>query len=351
MANNNFIPHLHAFRGFAVLNIVGAHCWSFMIFWTGNLSSDAIKWLFWLTETIFHGSTLYFAIISGLLFSKVLKNRSWSAFYKSKIYHVVLPYMLITLSLTAYYWQYFVQSPEVNDSITDFVYITFNNIFTGSGSIHFWYIPVLIVMFVCTPILSWLQQKSNVIIWLLILLPLVVSRSPFPDFLKPQSFIFFIGAYVAGMAIGKSFEVVKNWVATNLKLIQVVAVSASIAVYLTYLYGYQPEGLYSVRQTLIYLQKIAVCLLVLHWFSVEEPRLPQWLFTLGNYAFAIFFLHVVFIDIVIQLVRDTLASSRTVELIALFGGFNFIAAILGSIFIAAIIQRLSGKHSRKIIGV
>jgi len=349
--SNSFIAHLHAFRGFAILNVVGAHCWSFMIFWTGDLSSEAIKWLFWFTETIFHGSTIYFAIISGLLFSKILKSRGQSAFYKSKFYNVLLPYVLVTLVLTAYYWPYFLQNPEINNTLTDFIRVASNNIFTGSGAIHFWYIPVLTVMFLITFLLSWLQQNSNKATWLLMLFPLVISRSPFPDFLKPQSFVFFIGAYVVGIAMGRHYDRVKQWLSNNLKAVFLVAITTSVTIYLTYSNGYEPEGFYSVRQSLIYLQKIAISLLVLHWFSAKEQHLPQWLSTLGNYAFAIFFLHVVFIDLIIQSVRGVLASSRTVELIALFGSFNFIAGILGSILVAAIVKQLLGKYSRKIVGV
>ena len=182
-------------------------------------------------------------------------------------------------------------------------------------------------------------------------MPLVISRSPFPDFLKPQSFVFFIGAYTLGMAMGSQYDKVRRWLVNNIKLVFAVALITSVTVYLTYAFSYQPEGFYSLRQTLIYVQKVALCLLVLHWFANKEQQLPNWLFTLGSYAFAIFFLHVIFIDIVIRTVRGVLENDRTAESIALSGGLNFIAGILGSILVAAIIKQLFGQHSRKVIGV
>lgn len=352
MANNTgYIPHLHAFRGFAIINIVAAHCWSFMIFWTGNLSSEAITWLFWLTETLFHGSTLYFAILSGLLYSKVLHRMPWRRFYQNKVNYVLLPYIAVTLTFTAVYWPFFLQQPAVEDSFSGYVGVASKNLITGNAGIHFWYIPVLIAIFLATPLLSLLQRNTKYGIWLVALIPLLVSRSPFPDFLKPQSFVFFIGAYALGMAIGANYERVQLWLGNQLKLLSVVAFIASIGVLLTYVLDYQQQGMFSLRQSLIYVQKTTICLLVLHWFARKENTLPNWLSTLGTYAFAIFFLHVVFIDFVIQAVRETLAESRTVELIGLFGSLNLLVGVLGSVFIAAVMRWLLKKHSRHVLGV
>ncbi|WP_286267671.1 acyltransferase family protein [Thalassotalea atypica] len=346
----SYLHHLHAFRGFAILNVVGAHAWSFMIFWTGDLSSEGISRLFWLTETIFHGSTVYFALISGLLFSKILETRGWQAFFTSKFTNVVIPYIIISLFLTWHYWQYLVQDPVLNISLKDYLIVVWSNLISGKASIHFWYIPVLMVMFLVTPLLAWIQKHSIIAMNLIALLPLVISRSPFPDFLKPQTFIFFIGAYVLGMVVGQHYEQFKLFVAKYQRWLLVLVLLTSFVLFSLYLYGYQAEGFYSVRQTLVYLQKTAICALALYWLSQREDKLPNWLLNLGSYAFAIFFLHVIFIDLVIQSSRDIVAASRTVELIALLGSLNFVAAIVGSMLIALIVKRIFARHARKIVG-
>ena len=239
-----FIPHIHAFRGFAIISIVAAHCWSFMIFWTGELTSPAIKNLFWFTETLFHGSTIYFAVISGLLFSLVLRRQSWPLFFKNKLLNVLLPYAIVTLALTAYYWQFFIQNPAINDTSTDFFKTVALNLFSGRGALHFWYIPLLVVMFVLTPLFVWLQKRFSIGIWILMLLPLLVSRSPFPDFLQPQSFVFFIGAYVIGIALGSHYKAVLQWLENNSVLTIFVVILSSVGVFLTYSYSYEPSGIY-----------------------------------------------------------------------------------------------------------
>jgi len=350
ITSTSYIKHLHAFRGFAILNVVGAHAWSFMIFWTGGLTAPGLDWLFWSAETIFHGSTLYFAIISGLLFTLVLKTKSWQQFFKSKFTNVLMPYIVITMLITAYYWQYILQRPEVNNTLVDYLKIALMNLLNGKADIHLWYILVLLVMFVVTPILYRIQLRLPVVAYFLAATPLVISRSPFPDFLMPQSFIYFIGAYLLGMLIGEHYDKVKSLITRYKFWLIGITVLSSFSLFLLYVYNYKPGTFYSMRQTLVYIQKVAICLLVLGWLAERETRMPKWLNTLGNYAFSIFFLHVIFIGLVINAVRPVLEDSRTIEFVALFGGANFFAAIIGSILVAKVVQLIFGRHARKLVG-
>lgn len=349
--SSSYIKHLHAFRGFAILNVVGAHAWSFMIFWTGGLTPESLNGLFWFTETLFHGSTLYFAIISGLLFSQVLERRGWSVFYQSKFTNVVMPYVVISLLLTAFYWQYLVQNPNVNNNFLGYMEQSIRHMLTGKADIHFWYIPVLLSLFLITPALAWLVNRALPLAIVVALLPLIISRSPFPDFIKPQTFVYFIGAYTLGMMMGKYYKQVMSRVKRYTWSLAILMLAVSIAMYMLYVFQYQTDGIYSLRQTLVYIQKVSMSLLVLYWFSAYEGRLPQWLMGLGTYAFAIFFLHVIFIGFVINAVRPILASIRTVEMITLFGAMNFVVGIIGSVLTAYLIRKCLGNHSRKLVGV
>ncbi len=341
-----YIRHLHAFRGFAILNIVGAHAWSFMIFWTGSLDSTALKGIFYTTETLFHGATLYFAIISGLLFSRVLQDRGWHAFFKSKTVNVLFPYVLLSLAFTALFWQF---AAERNTN-AGFPETLADNLVSGGAAIQFWYMPVLFVLFALTPLLARIQRSAPWLFWLLILAPLVVSRSAFPDFLRPQSFVYFTGAYALGMWLGSHYERVQTWLTEHLKWLALAAIVTTAALFGLYLIDYRPEGFYSVRQTLVYVQKVAICLLVLHWFSIREARLPGWLFVLGSYAFAIYFLHVEFMALAIDTWRPWLETARPASLIGLFGTLNFVAAIAGSLLLAFVVKKIAGRHSRKLVG-
>ena len=350
MHKPSFLPHLHAFRGFAILSIVGAHAWSFMIFWTGSLDSTGLKGLFYTTETLFHGSTLFFAIISGLLFNKVLHVRGWKKFFSNKLSNVVLPYVVMTVVTTAAYWQYYIQTAEQDGNEANFLHSILNNLLMGQASIHFWYIPVLLVLFALTPVFQAIQRKIPWAIWILVLLPLIVSRSPFPDFIKIQSFVYFSGAYVLGMYLGTNYEQAMRWLTRRSRWIALVAALTSTVIFLQYASGYQPGELFSSRQTLFYIQKIALCLLVIHWFSHVEETLPKWLFVLGDYSFAIYFLHVNFIVLVIHLATPALEAGRSMGLIAGFGTLAYLAAISGSVLVTKLIKLIAGRHTRKLVG-
>lgn len=345
-----YYPYLHAFRGFAILSIVGAHAWSFMIFWTGNLDSEGLQWLFYATESLFHGGTLYFAIISGLLFNKVLSARGWRAFFTGKLLNVCLPYVLMTLLMTYLYWDYYLQDATAKGTNISYLGSVFKNLYGGSASIHFWYIPVLLVLFLLTPIFHAIQYRSRWLMLILFLLPLLVSRSPFPDFLKLQSFVYFAGAYVGGMMLGQHLERVHDVVSKQFMLLAFSLFCVTTVILLQYYWSYQPGAFFSSRQSLIYVQKILICLLVLDSFKRRESQLPQWLALLGTYAFAIYFLHVEFIGLIIMNIQPYIQEYRTAGFIGALGVINLTAGVAGSLLVGLMIKQILGKHSRKLIG-
>lgn len=345
----NFLAHLHALRGIAIVTILGAHAWSFIIFWTGSLNDD-IKPLFQFTESLFHGSTLYFALISGVLFSKVLSTKRWRTFYQSKFTNVVLPYLVMTVFYTLLYWQGTARYLEENGQEPDLLLTLLSNFGTAGSAIHFWYIPVLLFLFAMTPLLWGLLQQRR---WTLVILaaaPLVISRSTFPNFLEPQSFIYFLGAYSLGMLIGKHLEELTVWTRNHRILLFIVSVLTTATIFGLFKSGYEVSAWYSVIQTLIYIQKVAIFMLLMQWLESMQESIPKVLIKLGDYAFAIFFLHLFVMGTVISLVGDIAANNRDPITIFALGTLNIVVAVSGSMLIAWILKKIFKKHSRKLVG-
>lgn len=343
--SDKYLYHLQAARAFAIVCVVGAHAWSFPIFWTGQLSSQSIEHVFWFTETFFHGSTLYFAMISGLLFTKVLSTKGVKRFYQNKVLYVILPYLFFSLFFTAYYFD----SAETK-TVMGFAQLLGFNLLMGKAWIHFWYMPVLAFLFLITPLLFQIQKRSSVCFVLIMLIPLIISRSPFPDFVKPQSFVYFMGAYAIGMWMGANYSCFINKVHQVKSSLLVVAVSTSIALYCLYVNGYEHQGIYSIRQTLVYLQKVAIFALLLSWLCQKENAIPKWSLVLADYAFTIFFVHVFFIAYFIQFIAPTLTTDRSGLNIALFGSINLILCIVLSIAFGMLFKQVFKQHSKKLIG-
>ncbi len=93
----SFLGYLHSFRGFAIINIVFIHAFGYALFLSNNNSFDTKDPISIANGLLFHNSTIYFAVISGILFSVVLKSKGYKRFYSSKLKNVLLPYLFLTL--------------------------------------------------------------------------------------------------------------------------------------------------------------------------------------------------------------------------------------------------------------
>lgn len=351
-ATKNHIRHLHAFRGFAIVTIVGAHSWSLMLF-TGDFDSMPAKnTVFAATETLFHGSTLYFALISGLLFSLALRSRGWKAFFRSKVLNVLTPYAIVNLLFLAAFWPMYASWLESQGKSANFLAEYFGGLLKGSIMLPYWYIPVLLGLYVFTPLVDALMRRRH-LVWLafvLAALPLVVSRTTYPDLLSPQTVVYFLGAYALGMLAGENYEKAKALIHQHLASLWVAAIACSLVILLFFLNEYQPPGSYSVVQTMVYVQKLSIAALVLHYFSQNEQSLPNALMVMGTYAFAIYFFHFFMVNVTLQGVLAASQGHANAWIATAGGAFILVAATSLSILLTWLLKRLFKSKSRIIIG-
>ena len=256
----------------------------------------------------------------------------------------------MSLLYTGVYWPYQVEAAAQRGEEISFWWSYLRALPGGNASIHFWYIPLLMFLFVITPLLKKLHQISGWTLTILALLPLVVSRSPFPDFLMPQSFVYFTGAYALGIVIGDKYQEITTFVARYWLWLLIIVFALTGGLYWQYAIEYQPEGWYSSRQTLVYLQKVGISLVLIYFLQKIATQIPKWLMILGDYAFAIFFLHVVFIGFFIQALFNVLQSERNGWLFLSLGLVNLIVCVAACVAVSMLLKKLLKSHSRKIIG-
>lgn len=266
-----FIPHLHAFRGFAILTIVAAHSWSSLLFSGEFATMPGKNPVYAVTETLFHGSTLYFALISGLLFSLVLRHKGWRAFFRSKALNVLTPYALVSLFFLSAFWPMYVQWFESQGMSTNFPLVYLDGLLKGTIMLPFWYIPILTALYLLTPLVDGLLSNKRTIwvVGVLALLPLAVSRTIYPDLLSARTVTYFLGAYALGMLVGTHYRTALQYVRDLLLPIWVAAVGCSLVALLLFLNEYEPGETYSLMQTLIYIQKLSIGALALHYFLAK----------------------------------------------------------------------------------
>ncbi|RVQ66409.1 acyltransferase [Croceicoccus ponticola] len=354
-----YITHLHAFRGIAIILIVGAHALS-MTFWKLGVHSrpnpDMV--LLALCETIAHNSTIFFALISGLLFSVILAGRGWSRFFKNKFLNVILPYCLFSVLFTMFNWHFINGLQVFSGSPVEFVSESGINILWGRAAAHFWYIPVLAVLFLLTPALSWLMDRRWALAALAVMLiaPMFVSRT-FPDN-SVQNVIVFLAPYTFGIWLGARYEDRIAMVQRLAVPLTVVTALASVATFALFYFEYgplmvaweDPEGPINWFETASYVQKMALACIVLLWLRSRGEWMPRWLDLLAVNAFAIYFIYFFMLMTFYELVNQVVTAPPPpliAGLVALAVWAGVLALCVG---ISVTMQKLLGHRSRMIIG-
>ncbi|WP_161624258.1 acyltransferase family protein [Spongiibacter marinus] len=351
--SQHHIAHLHAFRGFAILNVIGAHAWTSLMFRVGGYEmADSMRVLYSLIQTVFHDATLYFAVISGLLFTRVLRGRPWANFYRAKLKNVILPYAILSVFFLTALWDWYVGYAADNGLPTDYATALLRGLLLGQTLPQFWYIPVLAVLFLITPVLDALIQHPQRR-WLavaLVILPLFISRTGMANSVSVQTIVYFSGAYLCGMLMGQHYEAVQAAITRNTLNLFLLVLATSAALFALYANGYKSSGWLSYTESLFYIQKLAITALILHTFLCLEGGLPKLLHTLGDYAFAIYFLHLVFIFLLAQLLVEPLRAH-------LHSGWMFAGGLLVMLGSAALtlaasilLKKILGRYSRALIG-
>ena len=358
MPANQYLQYVHSFRGFAILNIVAIHAFAIAIVIPQDWSPDRTAPLFVLNEVLFHDSTVYFAVISGLLFSSVLRSRGYRRFFASKILYVLLPYVFCTVAFS------FVRFSRLDTgvlafpvSVSDYLNSILPNLMKGEAQFTFWYIPVLLVIFVLTPLLARLVEAksySAIMVWIVMSLPLIYSRPPFEpgtSQITTGSIIYFAGAYTVGLYLGDNLEERLESILKYRWLILATAVFASGLLAILHFEEINRFGNYSLRESLYYLQKLCIGSLVLVWLKSRFENQPRWLSAFADAAFSIYFLHIFFILLLAHFLWDFLhVASLQPWSIYLTGSIYFIFSLSLSLLVVKSLQACIGRYSRLLIG-
>ena len=204
-----FLADLHAFRGVAILNIVAAHIWSGYyngagpdVVW-GRMHQMQMRF----HEILWHDSTLYFTLISGLLFSRILASRGWLEFLKSKALHVLLPYAVMSIAYTLISFGVGVYGDRFSINyygLKEFIVRYLNNLWQGDAVFVYWYIPVLACLYALTPLVYWIAKRSFWVIVLVAIVPLFISRTGTE--LSIGTIVYFLVTYTIGIYFGIDYE-------------------------------------------------------------------------------------------------------------------------------------------------
>jgi peptidoglycan/LPS O-acetylase OafA/YrhL len=315
----------------------------------GNIN-DELRPLFAISETLFHNATIYFAVMSGLLFSLILKEYSWKKFYLGKVKNVLLPYIVFSV-MFAFLSGLLIVTPGTEPlTVNDVVNKLPMHIITGSSFAHMWYIPVLMVLFLLTPVFNVIvtNKKFLPVLIFILLAPLFFSRS-WPNFIW-ENFVFFFGPYVFGMLVGNHYNQAHLLIGKYKGTLWFVACITSAI--LGYLYLIEFESILGIKlqESMGYIQKLSICFIVLNFMQRNENKSPQFLSQLGDYSFSIYFVHMFFVAVFGFIMLTTGLTPPNILGIFLSGFLLLPLAILASMVFTWLIKKAMGKYSRLVIG-
>lgn len=352
-SEKHFVGYLHSFRGFAILNILAIHAFVFSLLAAQNFSWNKTGFITIINETLFHDSTIYFAVISGILFSTVLKQKGYIQFFKSKIFNVFLPYLFFTLFFSLFKLGEMDNGFVLRQNWQEYPIDILSRLIVGTAQFTYWYIPVLFFLFVMTPILSFICDRKKMgpsALVLISIAPLFISRSAWSD-PSLSTPIYFLGSYALGIFLGQNLEENLNWMLARTKLLLAIALFTSILVAFFQWAQIEKITIVSVQESTYYLQKLALSALFLLWLRQKGDRQPKWMAPFANSAFSIYFLHAAFMWTLTYYLTPLISQNGIYPFNILGGGIVlFVSSLLLSQMLVLLSRKAFGKYSRMLIG-
>jgi surface polysaccharide O-acyltransferase-like enzyme len=357
-----FLGYLHSFRGFAIINIVAIHAFSYALYDFNHQRIDLASPFRIANELLFHDSTIYFAVISGLLFSVVLKSKGYKRFFNSKLKNVLFPYLFLTLCFSIFNPVFdppvFIPF-QLQSDFASYLSAAFYNFIFGTAQFTYWYIPVLIFLYLVTPLLDYLmniKKWGTLFMLIIIALPIAISRVELIDMeeyqLSLSTMIYFTGAYAAGIYFGTDPEKWFSWVKKNMLLFVLIALISSVALVYFQIKEINKFGGWSLMSALYYIQKMSLSGIIIVLFKNMGDRQPRWLNPIASYAFVIYFLHASFLDLIAEPIKP-LSTMHEIAPLNLFISalFYLVLSIVLSMLIGRVFRKLFGKSSKMLVGV
>lgn len=191
---------------------------------------------------------------------------------------------------------------------------------------------------------------------IIVAVPLLVRREEVmelysSDFISYHNMIYFTGVYAAGMFLADDLENRIVWLQKQMNILIVLALFSSGMIVFTILNDIDKLGVFSILSTLYYVQKITISFLVLLFFKQLGDNQPKWLHPIANDAFSIYFLHILFIGILLGYFGPLTYFKAIAEFNSILGGlFLLITSITLSMLVSGLFKKLFGKYSKMIVG-
>lgn len=358
------LNYINIFRGLAILLILAGH--TMQIGEKGSLLNN-------LTFEVFAGGTALFIFISGFLFQHLSYKFEYKDYLKKKWKNVIIPYIITAIPgiLLCFYMPTVYGNPF--SGLNPIAQI---GVFLTTGRVHnvpAWFIPMIVIFFILSYILLWLEKKNllyktlPILFLITIFLPrmdiepeYVVNLDYFHKYLEylkyvGSGFIHFLSMYIFGMYLSKYKEKIDIFYNKRWLFIILMIMTACVDVYLN------TKGLYTNGTV----SKIFLTVLVLGYLKHYDDkikaheRINNWFDIAAKYSFGLFFIHWYYVFAFNRLFNmpKVIPVNSANQLFSAFGIaslrylFVLVASFLTLFIIKTILKKLKIEKTRLFIGV
>lgn len=337
----NFLYYIHNFRGFAILAIVAHHVIASLEWSNENIENIAF--------ILIGNGSVYFVFIAGFLFQFLSSKYQYKSYLIKKFQYVIAPYVVVSLPaiLLALLGQPSFSPP-------DWFVSQFSNwllpgqivmyLVTGVTMSQFWFIPMITIFYLVSPVLIWIDKHPRYY-WVLPGLLVLTALVPRPEENNAiQSFVHFASIYVGGMFCSQFRDKVLPMIQKRYLLL------LSLFALLTIVQGcFKPELV-----TLNSLSKLVLSLLIMGFLWAKESQLPQFfnrsMGFVAELSFGIYFLHEYFIVLLPGVEKRVGLAHFPHHADLLSFLLNYLLVLGGSIGAVLLIKKIFGKNSRFVVG-
>ncbi|PTD96765.1 acyltransferase family protein [Pseudothauera lacus] len=328
-----YLGYLHNFRGFAITLIIATHCVSIFDWSASPLLETVLK-------RLVANGTILFLFIAGFLFQHLSAKYEFRDYLWKKTRFVVFPYLFTSLPAIVLFTAVMVR-PEVPQGLYDAPVWQQVGIFllTGSHLAPFWFIPTVVLFYLASPLLHWLDRKPwfYALLPAALLIPVFVPRGSFDPL---QSFIHFFPVWMLGMACSHYRATATNWLEKGFWPLG-LAFMVFLMLEMTY-----AQGTHSWYSTV---GKIVLTLYLFELFRRWGSGSRRFFELAGTLSFGLFFVHSYVIS-VSKLAVDRFAGGPPAG--SLVGYLlSLVLAVLVSVAVVRMGKWMLGRYSRMALGV
>lgn len=344
-----FIQSLNLYRGLAIILVVAGHTYSL-----AYLQFDTfVERLF---ASFVTGATTIFVFISGFLFHHIFYRKYvYGEFVKSKALNILIPYFLIStpvILLTIVTGRNFSTffDPTGSGVFNEWIVPYLKYIVTGRVLTAYWYVPFIFVMFICAPLhVAFIRSRGGVQI-ACILVTYAVSaliHRPVSNLNPIHNVAYAMGPYLLGIWCSINKEELYRKLTGKEWLFMVAAAAIAVAQASLGLFTNFHKAAFAWGGVdLMLFQKAFLSLFFFIFLHRFEHIRINWLEKVSAVSFAIFFLHPLFIRLILE-------AKQRLKLPG--AGWDFYVVVTVAILVACTLialgmKRALGKNSRYFIG-